>query len=83
MTSTDARNPATKHSTCTSGWAGMRERLTARRASRARWAQLQRDLATYTRSTDLDDLYATLDRYDDSDTGAIRDILSLQGARAA
>jgi hypothetical protein len=43
--------------------------LTARQA-------LERDLASYTSQSDLDDLYAMLDRYSDRETAQIRRILA-------
>ena len=46
-----------------------RNALTARRA-------LERELATFTSQSDLDDLYAMLDRYSDQETAQIRHILA-------
>jgi hypothetical protein len=43
---------------------------------------LAAELATYTTPADLLDLGATLDRYDDADTGEIRAILDAQALRA-
>ena len=46
--------------------------------ARARQQSLERYLATYTTDSDLNDLGAILDRYDDSDTRDIRRILTAQ-----
>jgi hypothetical protein len=47
----------------------VRHALTAHQA-------LERDLAGYTSQSDLDDLYAMLDRYSDRETAQIRHILA-------
>ena len=52
------------------------DELRARRAARTARLQLIRELSTYTQPGDLDDLYATLDRYDDADADEIRSIIS-------
>ncbi len=52
---------------------GIRDALTARQ-------ELERDLASYTSESDLDDLYAMLDRYSDRDTAQIRRILAARHA---
>jgi hypothetical protein len=56
-------------------WIAGRDQLQARRRARAERKQLRNDLATYTSKADLDDLYATLDRYDDNETALVRTIL--------
>jgi hypothetical protein len=56
------------------------------RQLRTTWAaltarqSLERDLASYTSQSDLDDLYAMLDRYGDRETAQIRRILGARGA---
>jgi hypothetical protein len=50
----------------------LRESLDARSARRA----LERDLASYTSDSDLNDLHAILDRYSDHQTASIRRILA-------
>lgn len=50
-------------------------------ADRGRRSQLERELAAYTTMAQRRDLEATLDRYPDSDTHELRDILAVQ-ARA-
>jgi crotonobetainyl-CoA:carnitine CoA-transferase CaiB-like acyl-CoA transferase len=60
-----------------------RDRRQARQQARAERKQLRTELAAYTSQADLDDLYATLDRYDDSETAAVRNILSQHQTRAA
>jgi hypothetical protein len=47
----------------------------ARHALTAR-QELERELANYTSQSDLDDLYAMLDRYNDRETVQIRRILA-------
>ena len=42
--------------------------------------QLERELASYTSQSDLDDLYAMLDRYPDRETAQIRRILATRHA---
>jgi len=53
----------------------VRHRIAQRRVARAARRRLESDLATFTTQADLDDLYAVLDRYPDSDTAPIREIL--------
>ena len=57
-------------------WTALRGRLRATRAALAARQELERDLATYTTQSDLDDLYAMLDRYSDQETAHIRRILA-------
>ncbi len=62
-------------------FAHVADELRARRAARAARLQLIRELSTYTSPGDLEDLYATLDRYDGEDAEQIRTILArLQAA---
>jgi hypothetical protein len=58
--------------------AAIRAQLRQLRQARASQQSLRRDLATYTTDSDLNDLGAILDRYDDSDTRDIRRILTAQ-----
>jgi hypothetical protein len=58
--------------------AAIRFRVRNLRQARARQQSLRRDLATYTSESDLNDLGAILDCYDDADTRAIRGILAAQ-----
>ncbi len=51
------------------------------RQAHASQQALRRDLDTYTTDSDLNDLGATLDRYDDDDTRDIRAILAAQRYR--
>jgi len=52
------------------------DELRARREAHAARLRLMRELSTYSSAADLDDLYATLDRYDgDPDAEQIRAIL--------
>ncbi|MFZ0160238.1 MAG: hypothetical protein WAL50_14525 [Kineosporiaceae bacterium] len=60
--------------------ATVRDDLRARRARRAAHKQLLAELSTYTRQSEIDDLAAMLDRYDDAQVAEIRDILSRQAA---
>lgn len=58
--------------------ADIRAQLSKAREARASQQALWRDLAAYTTESDLNDLSAILDRYDDSDTRDIRRILTAQ-----
>jgi hypothetical protein len=57
-------------------WTTLRGRLRATYAALTARQSLERDLASYTSQSDLDDLYATLDRYGDRETAQIRRILA-------
>lgn len=59
---------------------GLLGQFSVRRAERAARARLRQELATYTSQADRDDLNATLDRYDDQTTAAIRDALNTRAA---
>jgi len=58
----------------------LRGRLRAAHAALTARQSLERDLASYTSQSDLDDLYATLDRYGDRETAQIRRILAARHA---
>jgi len=62
-------------------WTAVRTQLRESRAERAGRAQLERELASYNSPADLDDLHATLDRYNDRETADIRRILAAQRSR--
>ena len=57
-------------------WTALRGQLHASRDALTARKALERDLASYTSQSDLDDLYAMLDRYSDRDTVQIRRILA-------
>ena len=57
-----------------------RESLALRRADRAQWAALEREIAGYTSHRDRLELKAVLDRYSDKETRDIRAILAAQPA---
>jgi hypothetical protein len=61
-------------------WTALRRRLRATRAALTARRSLERDLASYTSQSDLDDLYAMLDRYGDRETAQIRRILAARRA---
>jgi siroheme synthase (precorrin-2 oxidase/ferrochelatase) len=66
----------------------VRDELSERRAERAAARELQRDLATYTTPREIDDLLATLERYEADRVEPMRSILvhnlmAHQGARLA
>ena len=54
----------------------VREQIRESREGRAARAALERELASYSSSSDLNDLHAILDRYNDRDTAQIRRILA-------
>jgi hypothetical protein len=57
---------------------GIRALVRDARESRAAQRALERELATYTSESDLNDFDAILDRYSDADTAQIRRILAGQ-----
>jgi hypothetical protein len=58
------------------GLAAIRDELRTAREARAARKALERDLASYTTPTDLNDLGAILDRHSDEETADIRRILA-------
>lgn len=64
-------------------WAAVRDELRSRRRVRTARRKLRRDLASYTTTSDIDDLDATLDRFDDDDVAEIRSILRQNRITAA
>jgi hypothetical protein len=61
-------------------WTAFRGQLQHVREAHAARRILERELATYTSQSDLDDLHAILDRYADRDTAKIRRILARHAA---
>ena len=61
-------------------WAVLRGKLRATRDAFTARQALERELASYTSQSDLDDLYAMLDRYSDRETAQIRRILAAHRA---
>lgn len=61
-------------------WTAFRSQLQHTRDARATRRALERDLATFTSQSDLNDLHATLDRYSDHETAEIRRILARRAA---
>ena len=57
-------------------WTALRGRFRSTWHALAAHQELERELANYTSQSDLDDLYAMLDRYSDRDTAQIRRILA-------
>lgn len=62
-------------------WTTVRTQLRESRDAHATRAALERELASYSSASDLDDLHAILDRYSDTETRDIRRILAAQGSR--
>ena len=60
----------------TSLWASVRTQLRESRDAHAARAALERELASYSSESDLNDLHAILDRYSDHETAQIRRILA-------
>jgi hypothetical protein len=56
----------------------VREQIRESREERAARAALERELASYSSTADLNDLHAILDRYSDQETAQIRRILASQ-----
>ncbi len=54
----------------------VREQIRESRVERAARVALERELASYSSSSDLNDLHAILDRYSDRETAQIRRILA-------
>jgi hypothetical protein len=59
----------------------IRSRIRESRDAHAARASLERELSGYNSASDLDDLYAILDRYSDRETVQIRRILATQRIR--
>jgi hypothetical protein len=61
-------------------WTALRGQWEQTRDARAAHRALERELATYTSQSDLDDLHAILDRYSEEETAEIRRILARRAA---
>jgi hypothetical protein len=61
-------------------WTTLRGQLQHTRDALAARRALERELATYTSQSDLNDLHAILDRYSDQETAGIRRILARRAA---
>ena len=61
-------------------WTALRGQMRAARHALTARQELERELANYTSQSDLDDLYAMLDRYGDRETAQIRRILAARHA---
>jgi hypothetical protein len=59
----------------------IRDRIRETRDAHAARSALQRELSSYNSPSDLDDLHAILDRYNDRETVRIRRILAAQRVR--
>ena len=59
-------------------WTEIRAEWRANREARAQHKALQAELASYTSASDLNDMDAILDRYDDAETHDMRSILATQ-----
>ena len=59
----------------------IRGRIQKRRDAHAARSALERELSSYSSPSDLDDLHAILDRYNDRETMQIRRILASQAIR--
>jgi hypothetical protein len=75
MTDSTTRTPTR---TAPSFMAAVRDELHALRENRAARKQLRRELASYTHESEIADLEATLDRYDEAQVAEIRHILHSQ-----
>ena len=62
-------------------WTSVRGQIRDSRHAHASRAALERELASYHSQSDLNDLHAILDRYNDRDTAQIRRILAAQHNR--
>ena len=65
----------------TSLWTTVRRQIRDSRETHAGRAALERELASYSSPSDLDDLHAILDRYSAQETAEIRRILAYQQSR--
>ena len=61
-------------------WTALRGQLEHARKARATHRALERELASYTSQSDLNDLHAILDRHPDHETAQIRRILARHAA---
>jgi hypothetical protein len=57
-------------------WSTVRDDLRERRAARAVRAELEEQLSSFTSASDIEDLLATAERYDNPGAATIREILS-------
>lgn len=57
-------------------WTAIRGHLHHAHAAHTSRRQLQRELASYTSTSDLNELHAIVDRYPDRDTASMRRILA-------
>ena len=62
-------------------WTSVRAQFRKSREERAGRVRLERELACYTSTADLDDMDAILDRYSDEETRQMRRILASQRSR--
>ena len=62
-------------------WTTVRAQLRDSRDAHAARTALQRELASYNSPSDLDDLHAILERYNDRETAQIRRILASKAIR--
>ena len=65
----------------TSLWTALVGQFEHSREARATRRALARELASFTSESDLNDLHAILDRYNDHETAEIRRILAAQNSR--
>jgi hypothetical protein len=72
--------PATTTHLRTPLWTALRGQLQHTRDALATRRALERELATFTSQSDLNDLHAILDRYNDHETAQIRRILARRAA---
>jgi len=63
-------------------WSSVRSQIRDSRDAHAAKAALERELASYHSSADLNDLHAILDRYNDRQTASIRQVLAHNRAAA-
>jgi hypothetical protein len=61
-------------------WTALRGQVRHTRDAHAARKSLERELASYTSQSDLNDLHAILDRYSDQETAGIRRILARHAA---
>jgi hypothetical protein len=61
-------------------WSALRAQIQNTREAHVTRKALQREIATFTTQSDLEDLHAILDRYSDHETADIRRILARRAA---
>lgn len=83
MTKSNRESRKNTVSALPTAWTTIRDDLRSRHRALEAHRELRRELVTYTTKSAIDDLDATLDRFDNDDVAEIRNILHRNQATAA